>query len=507
MSQTDEILQSLQKFRENENPSMNCLQYADYSFYITAPYWLHHQTVCLLADIPCLDEETFYTLISFRELELKINRVVYKSCQPHQENSNISKLHFRDYVMRYFPIPHSKVYILKNLDQHLRKAIETGVIKLIHERINGVKTNLLDPLQVINWAIQNNITSANKLQEHLPARYNVDKWQLPKIFPDTICFNIPYNRMRIEYNTKIMRVTQPLNTPISTFPSPREELKEITTEELALPLTQFLMVFVSPRGEVLSKIGREQLKKRLQENPVRPHWLKRETLSPQEAILIYYNISPDIFDDIFKDLRDMALIYFQSKFIKLLDMDEGLFENYLNYLFSKNENQIPSQILVKDFINFLIEKRCAIPAHLSLALNLRTSPEEIDITPRGKQLLECATNTRKSVIELALEFEFPDDRERAPHLGLIESIGNPSIEEFKKYKAKGPTPATLENEHKCRALAKLLKHLHSELNIKGIKQYSLMQKLCGHVLKQLKGQRTFNTWMNTEGIRDREKKS
>ncbi len=126
------------------------------------------------------------------------------------------------------------------------------------------------------------------------------------------------------------------------------------------------------------------------------------------------------------------------------------------------------------------------------------------LTSRGQELYNSAALARKHILEMALQTKFPDTEQRAQYLDLIGTYGNPSVNEFIEYKDKGPTPVDYKYRHWCRATAKFIKHFEPKLTIRKLETHPLMQQLCGLITGRL-GPRTFQTWMNEEGIYDRKK--
>jgi len=111
---------------------------------------------------------------------------------------------------------------------------------------------------------------------------------------------------------------------------------------------------------MLNKKGREQLKKRLQEYPINQTLFRRETWSPEEAVLAYHNISLRIFEEAAQNSDPVFLL---QNIIKLLDVEEEVFQNYINYLSAEYRNRIPTQVPLECFINFLLKKEYKIPSH------------------------------------------------------------------------------------------------------------------------------------------------
>lgn len=359
---TDEILKLLQTFNGNDDPTLEALNNPSYSLYIVAPYWSPHQAVCLIAGVSPIDSATFRTLLGLNEISLSLNLAMQQANALKKDKKNGERQAFYNYVTMHFPIPHNKIHLLKNLNDALQKAIEKKEIKHHTEKHEGINRILLDPEQVIDWAIQNKFSVTKPLIEGLQTRGEISLMSLPKIFSDEISFAAQFERMRSDHNRNVAKMTQPQSTAaavVATSVDPTS-LSEISNKELTSPISIFLFHFSSQRGKYLDKNGRQQLIKRLQEFPAKQCFFCRETWSPEEAILAYYNISWDIFDD---TMQCHSVIFLVRTIIGLIDKDEEIYHNYTNYLSVKNRYAPSNQFPLQEFINFLLKNEYKIPDH------------------------------------------------------------------------------------------------------------------------------------------------
>lgn len=193
---TEEVVNYLAKFRVNSLPKNQIeIENPNYTIYASAPFWLPHQALCLLAGIKTIEVHTFRTCIALNEIQLMMN-----SALANGNNIPSGKSDFCDFVIKHFPIPHSRITFLKNLNQKLSKAIESGALPHQKEMINKLNEALLCPLNVISWLKAEKITIPPKLLEALTHRDKIDMLYLPKTFPDEINPYGKWTSLRMDYN-------------------------------------------------------------------------------------------------------------------------------------------------------------------------------------------------------------------------------------------------------------------------------------------------------------------
>lgn len=205
---TQDVVRFLEKFTPNSQPkSETDIENPNYSIYATARFWFPHQVLCLLAEIKTIEVHTFRTCIALNSLQLTMNSILAKG-----DSQPSGKSDFCDFIINHFPIPHSKLIYLKNLNEKLSKAIESGALPHQKEMINKINETLLCPLNVISWLKAEKITVPLKLLEALAHRDKVDMLYLPKIFPDEINPYGKWTSLRMDYN-----LSKP-NYPVSGIP-------------------------------------------------------------------------------------------------------------------------------------------------------------------------------------------------------------------------------------------------------------------------------------------------
>lgn len=95
----------------------------------------------------------------------------------------------------------------------------------------------------------------------------------------------------------------------------------------------------------------DHLKEMQQSRPLGLYWLKRDYVSHLEAVFIYYNIEP-----ILQDLLQGPI----EEYLQLFDIEhlwETMIRSDLPYIYGKG-------LLLRDFLEFLVEKKFTIPPHL-----------------------------------------------------------------------------------------------------------------------------------------------
>lgn len=513
---TSDILKLLQTHQGNRQPTPEAVSSPNYPFYIAAPYWLQHQAVCLLAGIAVLDKDTFDTLIHLTELQLKMNLAIQKGGSFDKSENLTGSENFPTFIIKHFPIPHDKIHYLRNLNEFITAAIENKELEYVAFKHRNYQEKLLDPNRVIHALVKAKQVVSVPILESLDYQKCVDRMQFPKIFPDEITLYGYWETLRIKKNSALPRSLSSLNIlPISDFvcskplctPADPSTYSSLNSEEQQLPINQLLFHVCNPaRNNLLSAAGIADFLKILQNRRPCPQSLfKHTTWNLFEAFLAYKNIDPNIFEEAIPTSNYQSLM---RDIVLLLDKEERLYQNIQNH-FSGDDGST-KQITQKEFLQFLIQKNYSIPVHFSENYNNNALNSELQTNPpvltkRGQRFYEMARTARNNAIDLALEFKFPDKNEKAKRLNLIEAFGNPSIEEFIKYKEKGAPPSNLETQHRCRALAKLIKHFEPHLSIAKLRRHSLMQHILGREISKIKS-RTFSSWMNEENIRDRIKK-
>lgn len=172
---TEEVIKLIQKAPVNAQPTAAIVNTPNVPFYIVAPYWLQHQAVCILADIAMLDKYTFLELIHLPDIQLTINSELQSGENLRHKESLYDRENFSDFIMYRFPIPHDKIDYIKNLNDFFTDAIKKGELKYIEQRYNDFPEKLLDPVQVINIAIQAGITISQPILQSLQFRDKVDR--------------------------------------------------------------------------------------------------------------------------------------------------------------------------------------------------------------------------------------------------------------------------------------------------------------------------------------------
>jgi hypothetical protein len=193
---TQNVVRFLEKFTPNSQPkSQTDIENPNYSIYATARFWFPHQVLCLLAEIKTIEVHTFRTCIALNSLQLTMNSILAKG-----DNQPSGKSDFCDFIINHFPIPQSKLTFLKNLNEKLSKAVESGALPHQKEVINKINETLLCPLNVISWLKAEKITVPPELLEALAHRDNIDMLYLPKTFPDEINPYGKWTSLRMNYN-------------------------------------------------------------------------------------------------------------------------------------------------------------------------------------------------------------------------------------------------------------------------------------------------------------------
>jgi hypothetical protein len=193
---TEEVVNYLEKFPVINLPKNQIeIENPNYTIYASAPFWLPHQALCLLAGIKTIEVHTFRTCIALNNLQLIINSALAKGDSPPSGKGD-----FCDFIIKHFPILQSKLTFLKNLNEKLFKAIESGALPHQKEMINKLNETLLCPLTVISWLKREKITIPTKLLEALAHRDKIDMLHLPKTFPDEINPYGKWTSLRMDYN-------------------------------------------------------------------------------------------------------------------------------------------------------------------------------------------------------------------------------------------------------------------------------------------------------------------
>lgn len=531
---TDDVLDYFEKHQPKALPTTKEIYTPNYSIYGVLPWWKVSQAVCLLAGIATMDSETYYTLKSFDWLHEKIRISLKAGSQGHNASHYQS---FSYYVAFEFPIKARTITFLKNLSGLLNEAIKKGEIVCRRVKTDTSFDDLLVPNDVIAWAEKKTISIPNELSKAMLQRKTINTLALPEIFPDEICFNAAYNSVRIERNRLKPRFLPSAKEGILNYspvnyskeeknnisnnqkskkssgnvlcePVPSEIYSKLSKEELNLPLVNLLYhIGNEVRSRLLDKEGIRQLLKMLQEKaPCAPAAFKRTTWSLDEAVLIYHNIDPSIFDEFIHSSSSFVLCRY---IVLLLDKEERIFENFQNYLHAKTNGHIPQQVCLSVFVQFLTEKKYTIPKHFSILLNNSCNPNSAksnnaqSISSPAQKLLSNLIDQRRLIIELCLNELFKNPDERASHLGLIDQIGvvNDGFSDIKTERV----PPTIYQEHRYRAIGALLRHFDPNIPISEIKKHFLIEKfkLSGKKIPTIK---TFGVWMNREKIYNRSPK-
>ena len=193
----------------------------------------------------------------------------------------------------------------------------------------------------------------------------------------------------------------------------------------------------------------------------------------------------------------------------LLDKEERIFENFQNYLNAKANGRIPQQVSLSLFVQFLTEKKYLIPKHFSAHFgdhlqandNSSNSKKAQSQPSNFQKLLTKITDQRRLAVEICLSELFKDPHERAPYLKLIDQLGIPNVDEFQSIKTSRIPPKKIQ-EHRCRAIGALLRHIYPSLRIYEIEKHPLIDK-CKMSKNSLPTSKTFGVWMNREKIFDR----
>ena len=261
------------------------------------------------------------------------------------------------------------------------------------------------------------------------------------------------------------------------------------------------------RSRLLDKEGIKQLLKVLQEKaPCSPVVFKRTTWSLDEAVLIFYNIDPAIFHEV---IQSSTAFFLCRHVVLLLDKEDRIFENFQNYINAKTNGRPPQQVSINLFLQFFAEKKYTIPKHFYVHLdgleknegNASKSVMEQSQSSHSQKLLTTITDQRRLFIEICLSELFKDPHQRAPYLKLIDRLGVPNMDEFKSIKTSRVPPKKIQ-EHRCRAIGALLRHLYPKMRIHEIEQHPLIDK-CKMRKDSLPTSKTFAVWMNREQIFDR----
>jgi hypothetical protein len=227
---TDEVVEELRKLIPISNPkSHKELENPNYALYALAPFWLPHQAVCLLAQLKTIDEDTFRTCLSLKPLQMSINFAFYGKNEWAKEITTKAepsgKIGFSDFIMHHFPVPHSKITVLRNLHEKLSEAIINGTLSSKPEFQNKSQKTLLSPTDVIIWAQKEKIIVPSELLEGLFFRDQINMLYLPKTFKDEVNVYTKWNRLSIEH--KISNPFSPLfQRPASDNEMSSKEKKE-----------------------------------------------------------------------------------------------------------------------------------------------------------------------------------------------------------------------------------------------------------------------------------------
>lgn len=196
--------------------------------------------------------------------------------------------------------------------------------------------------------------------------------------------------------------------------------------------------------------------------------------------------------------------------VLLLDKEDRIFENFQNYIYAKTNGRLPQEVSINLFLQFLNEKKYSVPNHFyghfeSLAKNdakVSESAMEPAQPSHSQKLLTTITDQRRLAVEICLSELFKNEDERAPYLKLIDRFGIPkNLDEFQSVKTSRMPPKKIQ-EHRCRAIGAVLRHIYPNIRIIEIERHSLINKL--NVIKnRLPKSKTFAVWMNREQIFDR----
>lgn len=205
---TDEVVEELRKLIPMSNPkNQKELENPNYALYALAPFWLPHQAACLLAQLKTIDEHTFRTCLSLKQLQISINFAFYGKEEWANEIITKAKpsgqMSFGDFIMHHFPIPHSKITFLKNLHEKLSEAIRNGSLPLKNEFQNQSQKTLLSPIDVVLWAQKEKIIIPSGLLDGLCFRDQINMLYLPKVFKDEINVYAKWNSLSIEHKLSI----------------------------------------------------------------------------------------------------------------------------------------------------------------------------------------------------------------------------------------------------------------------------------------------------------------
>lgn len=332
---TDDVLDYFEKHQPKALPTTKEIYTPNYSIYGVLPLWKVSQAVCLLAGVATMDSETYYTLKSFNWLHEKIRISLETKSQGHNADYYQS---FSNYVAFEFPIKARTITLLRNLSSLLNEAIKKGEIVCRRVKTNTSFDDLLVLDDVIAWAEKKTIIIPDELSKAMLQRKMINTLALPEVFPDEICFNTAYNSVRIERNRLKPRFLPSAKEEISNYspmshseeeknnansnkkskmspgnvlcePVPSEIYSKLSKEELNLPLVDFLYhIGNEARSRLLDKEGIRQLLKMLQEKaPCVVAAFKRTTWSLDEAVLIYHNIDPALFDEVIQSSSSFFL--------------------------------------------------------------------------------------------------------------------------------------------------------------------------------------------------------
>lgn len=514
----EQILKWIENLKNLREPVEIDLKKPDYMLYGIAPNLSPEQAACLLAGLTVIDRDTFTTLISLTPLQLQINYALQAAQSLRSADSMGNEETYAQFLIYRFPIPHDSLYYLKNIYECIKKYIENGALKSTSFKEKNITSKLLNPKDVIQFAKDQKIDLNEALLDSISYREGLNLLRLPKTFPDTINFIRLFNKLKIENNLK-----KPLSlslykntTSCENYQSNVENsLQTLNKEELELPISSLIYcIACSPRANYLNKEGIHQFKKALQRLAPCPQTVFQQTTwSVEDAALIYYSIDPQFSQTLTHSVSDPFWQIYET--LSLLDKEDKVFHNFNNYLAAKYNKNIPSQVHINVFIEFLTEKKYLIPKHFPISsqnlseLNKSTAaienPEKdlSAISEKGQNLYQSAIRSRRKVIDWALIQKFSNQQERSEHLYLIEKFAYPKIKNFNDYSEKGRNPDN-DDQYACQALAKFILHFEPKLTKSRIKHHELMKTYFQTTISKL-SQKTFNDWLSNDGIYQRKR--
>ena len=457
----EQVVTWLKDFQPNSSPSAKEIKSPNYSIYALAPHWLPHQAICFLCEIASIDIDSFHTMLSLTPPQWKMKQFLP--------------------VVRKLPINSEKVQLLKNTKEKMHQAIQKGSLETTEKIFNDRKQVLLQPRQVIEWAIKEKLLIPNNLIQEMEKRSSVNFIYFDLCFPDEINVYVDYLKslVKINLNKPGLLASVCSGTPMTaeaqrvlwTFKPWKDNQNEKEDSPDATSPVENLEGFKHRVTETSMTRYTESEKSHSdfsRDRRISGKFDKEGPISLDQSVCMPTPLSEETSSC---QRSEMPIDPKTSH-----PPDDG--HSYIE----KN----PERIAEKEVPSIIFERT-----------NITASESQF-ITESGKTIRQRIINCRIAILELSLEEKFESLIKKKEHSYLITDLCNVPEELFKKYKTKR-LPPKLEMKHRFLARARFLRVFDPQISITSILEDPFLKQ---YVWKQKNSptKKTILSWLREERI-------